>query len=132
MIEEVVPGNKTRLKIMKGIYENPGINLTELIKKVKASPNLVLKYVNRLSSLSLIKEEKSRGKKKVHIRKLKANFDNEIARAIYSLIEIDKTCIFLKTYKELEPYFVQLRDILKMKEGFTSVSYTHLTLPTKA
>lgn len=119
MIEEIIPGNKTRLNIIKAVYENPQINLTNLIKKVKASPNLVLKYVNKLSLYKIVKEEKSGGKKKVHVRNLRANFDNETARVIYSLVEMDKKTLFLEKYKKLKPYFLELMDI--NKKGFVLV-----------
>ena len=121
MIESIIPGNKTRLNIIKNIYENPRINLTNLIKKVKASPNLVLEYINNLSSYSVIKEEKIGGKKKIHIRNLRANFDNEISQIIYSLAEIDKKFLFFKKYKQLKPYFMQLEDILKNNNRFALV-----------
>ncbi len=129
MIEEIIPGNKTELKIVKAIYENPGINLTGLIKKTRSSPNLVLKYVNILSSHSVIKEEKSSGKKKIHVRNLKANFDTEIAKNIYSAIEIDKKLLFLNRYREISPYCIQLEDILKNKTCFFLVygSYARFT-----
>lgn len=121
MIDEIIPGNKTKLKIIKAIYENPGINLTNLIKKIKASPNLVLKYVNKLSTYGIIKEERSGGRKKIHIRNLRASFDNEIARIIYSLIEINKKLEFFRKYKNIKPYFLQLDDIFKNKTGFVLI-----------
>lgn len=126
MIEEIIPGNKTRFKIIKTIYENPGINLTALIKKVKGSPNLVLDYVNKLSSYGLIKEEKTKGKKKVHVRNLRANFAPEIAKLVYSLVEMDKKILFFKKYKELRPYFWQLGEIIKNRPVFVLIygSYT--------
>ena len=84
-----------------------------MIKKVKASPNLVLKYVNKLSFYKIIKEEKSGGEKKVHVRNLRANFDNETARMMYSLVEADKRFLFLEKYKKLKSYFLELGDIVK-------------------
>lgn len=129
MIEKIIPGNKTRLKLIEAIYENPGINLSSLIKKVKASPNLVLEYVNRLSSYDIIKEERTGGKKKVHIRNLRANFDNEIARTIYSLVEINKKFLFFKKYPKLRGGFLQLLEVIKDKHGFALVygSYARFT-----
>lgn len=120
MIEDILPGNKTKLKIIKIIYENPNINLTQIIKKAKASPNSVLKYVNILSSYNIIKEEKSGGKKKIHVRNIKPNF-NGIGKLIYSIIEIDKRFIFFKKYKNLETYFLQLIDSLGNKIEFISI-----------
>jgi len=121
MIEEILPGNKTRLNIINTIYENPKINLTGLIKKVRASPNLVLKYVNNLLSYSVIKEEKRGGEKKVHIRIIEPNFDNELSQLIYSIVEIEKRINFFKKYKKLKPYFTQLKEIFKNREGFVLV-----------
>jgi predicted nucleotidyltransferase len=121
MIEEILPGNKTRLKIINTIYENPKINLTGLIKKVRASPNLVLKYVNNLLSYSVIKEEKRGGKKKVHIRIIEPNFDNELSQLIYSIVEIEKKIDFFKKYKKLKSYLTQLKEIFKSREGFVLV-----------
>ena len=63
MIEEIIPGNKTRFNIVKAIYENPDINLSSLIRKVRASPNLVLDYTNKLSSYGVISEKNIGGKK---------------------------------------------------------------------
>lgn len=128
MIEEVIPGNKTRFRVLEAIYENPGINLTNLIKKVKASPNLVLDYVNKLSLHHIIREEKSGGRKKVHVRNLKPNFDNEVARTLYSLVELNKKFLFYGKYKKLEPYFPQLSDILEDEEGFVLVYGSHARL----
>lgn len=128
MIEQIIPGNRTRLKIIRAVYENPGINLTHLIRKVKASPNLVLAYVNELCSYQVVREEKSGGRKKAHVRNFQADFSEEIARVIYSLVEIDKKELFLRKYKELKSYFMQLKDILRNKPGFVLVygSYARL------
>lgn len=108
---EIIPGTKSKFRIVNAIYENPGINVTALIKKVKVSPNLVLEYVNQLSANNIIKEERSGGKKKVHIRNLKPNFDNEAAQIIYSMIETNKKDLFLKKYNNLNPFFLQLSDL---------------------
>ena len=121
MIEKIIPGNKTRLKIIKAIYENPGINLTSLIKEVKASPNLVLKYVNDLSAYGIINEKKVEGKKKVHVRNLAAGFNNETARILYSLIEIDKKLNFLRKYKSLNRSFIQVEELFEDWEGFVLI-----------
>lgn len=121
MIEETIPANKTKLRLISSIYENPGINLTNLIKKVRASPNLVLKYVNNLLLYGVLKEERRGGKKKVHIRILKPNFDNEISQIMYSLVEINKKLEFFEKYKKLKPYFAQLKEIFKDREGFVLI-----------
>lgn len=121
MIEEIIPGNATKLRIINTIYENPGINLTGLIKKVRASPNLVLDYVNNLLLYGVLREEKRGGKKKAHIRMLKPNFNNEISQIVYSLVELNKQLEFFNKYKKLKSYFEQLREIFGDREGFILV-----------
>lgn len=112
MIGEIVPGDKTRFNIIATIYKNRKINLNGLIREVRASPNRVLDYINELVKYRIIKEEKIKGKKKVHIRYLMPNFDNEIAKLIYSLIELDKQQLFFKKYKNLGRYFLQIEEEL--------------------
>ena len=121
MIEEIIPGNRTRLNILKAIYENPGINLTSLIKKVKASPNLVLDYTNKLSYYGIIKEINIGGKKKVHIKSIKPNFESNNGKLIYSLIEVDKKLLFFEKYKKLKHYLLQLNDIINKEVLFIVV-----------
>ena len=118
MIEQIIPGNRTRLNVLKTIYENPDINLTSLIKKTKASPNLVLDYVNKLSSYDVVKEINIGGKKKVHIKNIRTNLGNEKGKIIYSLVEIDKKLLFFNKYKKLEPYIVRLDDIVDKRVEF--------------
>lgn len=121
MIEEIVPGNRTRFNIIKTIYENPEINLTGLIKKLKISPNLALKYVNQLFSYHLIKEKRIVGSKKIHVRMLEPNFSNEFARNLYSLIEIDKGLLFFTKYNKLRSFFEDLSNIFEKKKVFVLV-----------
>ena len=54
MIEKIAPGTKLKMNIIKAIYENPGINVTNLIKKVRASPNSVITYLNELEFFGFI------------------------------------------------------------------------------
>ena len=63
MIEKLIPGTGTKLSILQIIAENPNINLTELIKKAKSSPNSVLEYVNNLEARGVLNSNKIKGKK---------------------------------------------------------------------
>lgn len=130
MIEEIIPGNKTKLRIVRTIYENPGINLTSLIRKVKLSPNFVLMYVNKLSSFGLIKENQVKRKKKVHVRNLKFNFKNLLTKFICSVVELDKKLLFFKKYKKLNSYFLQLNELFNKKIEFAVIygSYFRLSV----
>lgn len=115
MIEETLPGNRTKFKIVEAIYNNPKINITTLIKKVKASPNLVLKYVNNLLKDNIVKEERIGGIKKAHSRNISPDFKDEFAKITYSLIEIDKKYLFFKKYKQLKSISSQLEDLVNSK-----------------
>ena len=119
MIEKIIPGNKIKLRIVREIYENRGINITSLIKKTRGSPNFVLKYINELSENNIIKEERKEKKKKIHVRNLEADFDNELARIIYSIVELEKKDLFLEKYKSISNYFLELEESLK--EGFVLI-----------
>ncbi len=111
MIEELLPGNRTKMRILKSIYESDGINITALIHKVKASPNLILHYANTLIDYDVLKENKLSGPKKVHMRILKPNLSSEIGRAIFYFIESEKRAILLQKYNALKPYFGQLEEL---------------------
>tara|TARA_Y100000310_G_C20598218_1_gene771623 strand:- start:382 stop:1002 length:621 start_codon:yes stop_codon:yes gene_type:complete len=121
MIEEILPSTKTRVRILKIIYENPEINLTQLIKKAKTSPNIVLKYVNTLTNSNILKEKRLGGKKKTHIRTLKANLTSNSSILIFSFIEIEKRSNLLKKYKELRPFIIQLTDLLNNSINFSLI-----------
>ncbi len=111
MIEDILPGNKTKVRILKSIYESEGINLTALIRKVKASPNLVLRYANTLLEYGILQENRIAGLKKVHMRILKPNLRNEMGKAVFNFIEAEKRVILLQKYKVLKPYFDQLEEL---------------------
>ena len=119
MIEKIIPGNKTKLRIVKEIYENKGINITSLIKKTRGSPNFVLKYINELSKNKIIREKREDKKKKIHVRNIEANFDNELARIVYSVVELKKRDLFFEKYKPISNYFLELEESLK--EGFVLI-----------
>ena|SRR3989344_4889900 len=129
MIEKIIPGTGTKLRILKIIYEDRCINLSNLIKKAKTSPNLVLSYVNNLRDFNVITEQKSGGKIKVHIRNLMPNFKSEESKIIYSLIELDKKEIFLKKFKNLKVIFEQLVELFDENIKFAVVygSYARLS-----
>jgi len=118
MIEKILPSTETRLRILKIIYENPEINLTMLIKKAKTSPNIVLKYVNNLVKFNVIEEKRFGGKKKTHIRNLKANLLSDLSILVFSFVEIEKRLILLKKYKEIRPFVDQLVELFNEKVNF--------------
>lgn len=116
MIKEIIPGNTTRMRILKAIYENPGINITEIIKKTKTSPNIVIKYVNGLGRYKVITENNRKKNKKAHVRNISANYKPELAKILFSLVEEDKKYLFFEKYKSLYSYITQMEEILNDKE----------------
>ncbi len=118
MIEGIFPHNKTRLRIIRVLYENPGINLSELIKKSGTSPNIVLNYANKLVENGILMEKAIGGEKKPHIRQFFPNFKSELGIMVFSLIEIEKRADFLEKYPIIKPFFLQLADLLKNKTEF--------------
>ncbi len=122
MIENIIPGNKTRFNIIRVIYENPDINLNSLIKKAKASPNLVLDYTSKLSKYGVINEKNiGEGKKKIHIKILRPNFKTMIGKIMYSIVEIDKRMLFFEKYPKLRSYFEQLNNLISDNADFAVI-----------
>lgn len=126
MIENIIPGTRTKIRIIQAIYENPGINLTSLIKKAKASPNLVLKYANKLKEFGITKETVQKGNKKTHLRQIYPDLRAGLAMLIYSLIEQDKKHIFLSKYKKLKPIIAQITELKEIKTVLIYGSYARL------
>jgi len=118
MIEKILPNTETKLRILRMVYENPEINLSQLIKRAKTSPNIVLKYVNNLTKSNILKEKRYGGKKKTHIRNLELNLQSKLSILIISFIEIEKKLIFLKKYKEIKPFVNQLVELFDEEVDF--------------
>ncbi|MBI2675791.1 MAG: winged helix-turn-helix transcriptional regulator [Candidatus Aenigmarchaeota archaeon] len=127
-VSEIIPGTRAKMRIATAIYENPGIHLTALIREVKASPNTVLDYVNKLSSMHVVKQAGLGGRKKVHIRTLFPDLSSERSVIIFSLVEEEKRLRFLEKYRHLMPYVGQLCDLLGKKAEFALIygSYARL------
>ena len=109
MIEKLLPGTKVKMKIVKAIYENPSINVTNLIKKVNTSPNSALDYINLLEKYGILKATRSNGKK-VPVRNLVFDFNSPIALQIISIIEIDRRYLLLQKYAKLNHLFDKIYD----------------------
>ncbi len=108
MIDEILPGTKTKLRVIKTIYRNPGINITGLVEKSGSSPNTAIKYVNSLVERGVIRETKRGGSGKPHIRELNPNFSSEPGKMIFSLLEVERRWRFLEKYRELAPVSSQM------------------------
>jgi len=108
---DIIPGTKTKLNILKSIYETPGINLNGIIRQTHASPNKVLSYANILLDFKVIKEDKIQGDKKVHIRRLYPNLNSELSYIIFSHVEFYNTSLFFQKYEGIKPFLKQLQEV---------------------
>ncbi|MEA3329528.1 MAG: winged helix-turn-helix domain-containing protein [Nanoarchaeota archaeon] len=104
--------NKSQIKIVNEVFRNPGINLREIIFKTRLSPNYVLKYVNHLVKLGILKEEKLE-KKRVYLRRFFLNFDSNITRNFFSLVKEEQKEDFFQEYPKLRSVFNQLIQEIK-------------------
>lgn len=99
---------KSEFKILRLIYENPGIRLNELIKKARVSVTTAKERLGHLSSLNAISEEKITGGKRVILKNFFPNLDSEEGKNIFSLIESEKKQEFFKKNKYLLGSFNQI------------------------
>ncbi len=100
--------HKSGYKILKLIYENPGIRLSELMKKAGVSAATAKKRLNHLIDSEIITERKIIGGKRVLLKNLYPNLLSEEGRNVFSLIESEKKQEFFKKNKNLISPFNQL------------------------
>jgi len=81
---------KSEARILKLIYEEPGIRLGELIKKARISYDTAKKRLSYLIEIGVIREENITGGKKILIKNLYPNTETEQGRHVFSLIEMEK------------------------------------------
>jgi predicted nucleotidyltransferase len=101
----IFPITKSRYKVLRKIYENPGINISELVRETRAAPNIIHKHINDLKNSEVIKEVEI-GKNRM--KKIYPNLKSENGRLVFSLIEAQKKEDFFVKYKSLKGPFIQL------------------------
>jgi len=99
---------KSEFKILKLIYENPGIRLNELIKRARVSVNTAKERLNHLLNLKIIHEEKITGGKRVILKNFFPNLNTEEGKNVFSLIESEKKQDFIEKNKKLKGAFNQI------------------------
>ena len=100
----IFPTSKAEYKIIKEIYESPGINISTLLKKTRTSPQAGYKYIKELLKAEIIKEVKE-GKKPT-LRRFYSNF-SEVGKSILTLIEESKRQDFLDIYPIFKGAIIQ-------------------------
>ncbi len=101
----IFPIQTTKYKILEIVYKEPGIKISDIIKKVKASQASVYKHITALLKSDAIKEEKT-GKKPL-LRLFYPNFNSEAGKLLFALLEKEKALIFFEQHKELKGPFSQ-------------------------
>jgi len=99
---------KSEHKILRLIFENPGIRLNELMKKAKVSAATAKTRLDHLLGLGIITEEKITGGKRIILKNFYPNLSSEEGKNTFSLIESEKRHEFLKKNRELIGPFNQL------------------------
>lgn len=102
----IFPINKSKYKILKEIYNNPGIKVSELCKLTKVSSKVCYTHLTDLKNSEIIKEVTIG--EKPQIRVLYPNLEHENGRLMFTLLEIQKKLEFYKKYKELKGCFSHL------------------------
>lgn len=92
---------KSEYRILKLIYQNPGIRLNELIRRAKVSVGTAKMRLDHLLSLNIIKEKRIVGGKRTLIRNFYPNLETEEGKNVFSLIESEKRSEFFKENKNL-------------------------------
>lgn len=102
--------NKSTYKILKLIYENHGIRLSEVMRRAHVSARTLQNVIEELKNNEIITEEKIIGGKKILIRNFYANLKTEEGICAFSLIEFEKKREFFNKHKNLLMPFRQLNN----------------------
>lgn len=122
----IFPIPKNKYRIIETIYREPGIKISELMKKLKVSQKFFYKYLDELKK-SEITKEKTIGRTKM----LYPNLGSENGKLIFSLVENQKREDFFSQYKNLKPCFDHLtRNISDVTTILVFGSYARFA-PTK-
>ena len=99
---------KSEYKILLSIYENPGIRLSELMKKARISAGTAKKRLEHLLNSGIITESNISGGKRILLRIFYPNFFSEEGMNVFSLVESEKKQEFFKKNRNLIGPFKQL------------------------
>ncbi|HLC86654.1 MAG TPA: nucleotidyltransferase domain-containing protein, partial [Candidatus Nanoarchaeia archaeon] len=100
--------NNSQVKVIEEVFNSPGINLREIIRKTGLSPNYVSNYVNLLTKKDALKEERLEKNGRAYLRRFFINFKSSIARNIYMIVKEEKKETFFRKYPKLRPIFNQI------------------------
>ena len=98
---------KSENRILRLIYENPGIRLSELIRRARVSAETAKKRLDYLLSIGIITEETIKGGKRTLLRTFYPELKAE-EKSAFILIESEKKQEFFNKNKKLIGPFKQL------------------------
>ncbi len=99
--------DKSQIKIIEEILKEPGINLREIIRRTRLSPNYVSANVNSLVGKGIVREEQLK-KERVYLRRFYYDFESKIAKHYFFIVEDEKKEIMISKYPFLKPIFNQI------------------------
>jgi predicted nucleotidyltransferase len=102
----IFPVNKSKYKILKEVYENPGIRISELMKKANVSQKILYQHIDELKNSGIVREETIGAKPQ--IRTIYPELKSENGKLFFSLIEAQKREEFFSKYKNLKGPFLHL------------------------
>ncbi len=102
----IFPISKAKYNILKTIYEDFSIRISNLLKKTRVSQKIGYRYVNELLNAKIISQ-----KIDPPLRILRPEF-SKIGKILFSLIEEEKKLDFLEKHKELKGPFFQFENEL--------------------
>lgn len=98
---------KSEYNILKLIYENHGIRLSEIMKRARVSAGTLKNRINELLDRDIITEKKILGGEKVLLKSFYPNLDSEEGKTSFALIELEKKREFFKRNNRLIGPFKQ-------------------------
>jgi len=102
----IFPIPKSKYKILREIYSNPGISISQLCKNAKVSTSVCYSHIKSLIKAEVVKERLIG--KKPQIRQIFPNLRSENGRLVFSLIENQKRMEFFRRYENLKGCFLHL------------------------
>jgi predicted nucleotidyltransferase len=100
----IFPINSSKYEILKCIYENPGVKISDLLRLTNTSQKIGYGHIRNLLKAGIISETLE-GKKPI-LRTLRPNF-SEAGKTCFALMEIQKRMDFFGRHPELKGSFLQ-------------------------
>jgi DNA-binding MarR family transcriptional regulator len=106
----IFPISRSKYKILKEVYENPGIKVSELMRRANVSQKILYQHISELKSVGVIREEIIGIKPQ--IRAIYPELKSENGKLIFALIECQKREEFFSKYKSLKgPFFHLIKNL---------------------